>query len=223
MAGKDNPVADALSRATINLIVSTGFDYSAMSAAQQEDPDLASCRTTTSSLQLAQLPFGEDGLTLACDISTGTPRPIVPPSWRRRVFDVLHNLSHPGVRASRKLVSSKFVWYGMNKHISSATCARAFLFHWVSRFGLPSNISSDRGVQFTSQLSTALAELLGAKLHHTTAYHPQANGLVERFHRHLKEALRARLTDANWIDVLPWVLLGIRMAPKADFARLQQN
>ena len=43
VAGKDNPVADALSRATINLIVSTGFDYSAMSAAQQEDPDLASC------------------------------------------------------------------------------------------------------------------------------------------------------------------------------------
>ena len=69
VAGKDNPVADTLSQATINLIVSTGFDYSAMSAAQQEDPDLASCRTTTSSLQLAQLPFGEDGLMLACDIS----------------------------------------------------------------------------------------------------------------------------------------------------------
>ena len=40
--------------------------------------------------------------------------------------------------------------------------------------------------------------------------------LVERFHRHLKSALRARLTGPNWIDELPWVLLGIRTAPKED-------
>ena len=39
---------------------------------------------------------------------------------------------------------------------------------------------------------------------------------MERFHRHLKSALRARLTGPNWIDELPWVLLGIRTAPKED-------
>ena len=50
----------------------------------------------------------------------------------------------------------------------------------------------------------------------TISYHPQANGLVERFHGHLKSALRERLTDPNWIDELPWVLLGIRTAPKED-------
>ena len=58
--------------------------------------------------------------------------------------------------------------------------------------------------------------LLGTKLHHTTAYHPQSNSLVERFHRHLKTALRARLSTPNWLDELPWVLLGIRTAPKED-------
>ena len=97
---------------------------------------------------------------------------------------------------------------------SAKSCARALLFHWVARFGLPMDISSDRGAQFTSQLWTAMIELLGTKLHRTTAYHPQANGLVERFHRHLKVTLKARLKDANWLDVLPWVLLGIRTAPK---------
>ena len=47
-------------------------------------------------------------------------------------------------------------------------------------------------------------------------YHPQANGLVERFHRHLKSTLRARLRTSSWADELPGILLGIRTAPKDD-------
>ena len=83
----------------------------------------------------------------------------------------------------------------------------------VNLFG---EISSDRGAQFTSKLWTTVSQLLGMKHSQTTSYHPQANGLVERFHRHLKSALRARLTGPNWTDELPWVLLGIRTAPKED-------
>jgi transposase InsO family protein len=52
----------------------------------------------------------------------------------------------------------------------------------------------------------------------TTAYHPQANGLVERLHRQLKEALRAWLQSGDWELHLPWVLLGLRAAPKEDTA-----
>ena len=35
-------------------------------------------------------------------------------------------------------------------------------------------------------------------------------------HRRLKEALKARLSDAGWINQLPWVLLGIRATIKED-------
>ena len=61
-----------------------------------------------------------------------------------------------------------------------------------------------------------MARSLGTKLHRTTSYHPQAHGMVGLFHRSLKASLQARLHDGNWIDELPWVLLGLRTATKED-------
>ena len=50
----------------------------------------------------------------------------------------------------------------------------------------------------------------------TTAFHPQANGMVERLHRQIKDALHARGTATAWADHLPWVILGLRAAPKDE-------
>ena len=50
----------------------------------------------------------------------------------------------------------------------------------------------------------------------TTAYHPQGNGLVERFYRPLKDALRARCTGPRWLQHLPWVMLGLWAAARED-------
>jgi hypothetical protein len=77
-------------------------------------------------------------------------------------------------------------------------------------------ITSDRGVQFASELWAATMRWLGIKHLMTTAFHPQSNGLVERAHRRLKEALKARLAAADWPSHLPWVLLGLRAAPHED-------
>jgi hypothetical protein len=57
---------------------------------------------------------------------------------------------------------------------------------------------------------------LGIKHLMTTAFHPQSNGLVERTHRRLKEALKARLAGSDWPSHLPWLLLGLRAAPRED-------
>ena len=51
--------------------------------------------------------------------------------------------------------------------------------------------------------------MLGIKQPHTTAYHPQANGMVERLHRQLKDSLKARTTFPHWMKHLPFTLLGL--------------
>ena len=96
------------------------------------------------------------------------------------------------------------------------TVADAFIAHWVSRYGVPESITTDRGAQFESHLWRQLTQLLGATKISTTAYHPQANGLVERFHRRLKSSLKAQPEPHHWVDRLPFTLLGIRTALKPD-------
>ncbi|GFR69543.1 Pol polyprotein [Elysia marginata] len=99
---------------------------------------------------------------------------------------------------------------------STTECAKALVRHSVSHFGVSLDMSSDRGSQFTSSLWNEITHQLGIKLHRTTAYHPQSNGLVERFHQTLKAALKADLQGPNWVNELPWVLLGLRTVPKED-------
>ncbi len=86
----------------------------------------------------------------------------------------------------------------------------------MSRFGVPAVLTSDRGAQFSSAVWGELCATLGISHRLTTAYHPQANGLVERFHRQLKDALRARLDNQDWPSHLPWVMLELRAALKED-------
>lgn len=99
--------------------------------------------------------------------------------------------------------------------MTAQTVARAFFNNWVSRFGTPKVITTDQGSQFESTLFEALLQLTGCERIRTTAYHPAANGLVERWHRSLKSAICCRNSD-NWVDVLPTVLLGLRTAVKTD-------
>jgi transposase InsO family protein len=98
----------------------------------------------------------------------------------------------------------------------ATTVARAFLSGWVANFGMPTDVLSDRGTEFTNQLWRDLRNLLGFNLHHTTLYHPQANRAVERFHRTMKAAIMAHENDPAWKDHLPWAFLGMRTSYKAD-------
>jgi transposase InsO family protein len=100
----------------------------------------------------------------------------------------------------------------------ATTCTAAFLSTWVARFGVPAVVTTDRGPQFTGHVWSDFCKKLGIQHITTTAFHPQSNGMVERSHHQLKDALRARLAGNEWPLHLPWVLLGLRAAPKEDTA-----
>ena len=263
-----------------------GVDLEAMAKDQKSCPSVQQLHNNKS-LQLQVSTQG--GEQLWCDISTGHRRPLVPLSWRRKVFMAVHTLAHPGIRASRRLLSTRFIWKGMASDVgnwcrecsqcqrakvtcqptapvqpipvpnrrfthlhvdlvgpltastegfthvmtiidrttrwvevipltstTATACADALVAGWISRFGVPAAVTTDRGVQFTSAVWKILCQRLGIQHHLTTAYHPQSNGMIERFHRQLKDAMRARLAARDWPSHLPWVLLGLRAAPKED-------
>ena len=70
-----------------------------------------------SNLVLDWVPLGDFNIKLLCDISQGKLRPVVPASWRKRIFDLLHGLSHPSIRSTKKIVFTKFVWPHMNNQV----------------------------------------------------------------------------------------------------------
>lgn len=86
---------------------------------------------------------------------------------------------------------------------------------WITWYGVPLRITTDRGRQFESDLFNSLARICGSDHLRTTSYNPEANGLVERLHRPLKSAIMCHATDA-WVDLLPAVLMGFRVAWKED-------
>ena len=99
--------------------------------------------------------------------------------------------------------------------IQAQTIADAFLSGWVSRFGICFTVTTDRVAQFESSLSQYLLSQLGITRIRTTSHHSSSNGMVERLHRTLNTSLKCH-DSADWMGVLPLVLLGIRSSFKQD-------
>ncbi|XP_064479146.1 uncharacterized protein LOC135392360 [Ornithodoros turicata] len=110
--GSDNSPADALSR--IDAIHGTTCSSEDIAREQEADVELQSLLQSSSSLCFEDFEIPGSSLRIACDTSPGRQRPFVPLSLRRTVFESLHRLSHPGIRASQKLVTERFVWPKMH-------------------------------------------------------------------------------------------------------------
>ena len=103
--------------------------------------------------------------------------------------------------------------------IRAETVADAFFSGWIARYGTPATITTDRGAQFESKLWDNLCNQFGIIRNRTTSYHPQSNGMVERFHLQLKAVIMAHESPNPWTITLPAVLLGVRSAVKERLGR----
>jgi len=82
----------------------------------------------------------------------------------------------------------------------------------ICRHGCPKELLTDRGTHFVNEMLDSLCNELGVKYQLSTAYHPQTNGLVERFNRTLCEAI-AKYANENkddWDDYITSVLFAYR-------------
>ena len=116
VSGKSNVVADCLSRAALSNDV-LGVDYVAMANVRTEDSNVKAFPTAITDLEI--IPFQVHNTPLLCHISIGIPRPLVPCSFQRQVFDIIHNLAHPSRKSTVKLVSQKFVWHGLKNKLTN--------------------------------------------------------------------------------------------------------
>lgn len=112
ISGKNNVVADTLSRVEE---LEAPVSLKDLAFSQESDTELSTLLKEGSSLRLEKRQIPGSRISLYCDVSTATSRPFVPKIYRKRVFDSLHSLSHPGGNASTKLVTERFVWPGIRK------------------------------------------------------------------------------------------------------------
>lgn len=101
---------------------------------------------------------------------------------------------------------------------TALTIARLLVEQIVSRHGVPRELLSDRGAAFLSTLLREVARLMGIHKVSTTAYHPQTDGLVERFNRTLTDMLSKTVErdGRNWDERLPYVLFAYRSSIQAS-------
>ena len=147
------------------------------------------------------------------------PLPIVDEPFARIAMDIVGPL--PRSRAGNRYVlvicdyATRYPEAVALKSIDAENVAEE-LVKLFSRVGIPREILTDQGSNFTSKLLAEMYCLLHIKALRTSPYHPQCDGLVERFNKTLKEMLRktAKEEGKDWDKLLPYILFAYREVPQ---------
>jgi len=149
-----------------------------------------------------------------CDVCQRRKRPGITPRAPKKVYHagtpnhrVSMDICGPLVATTRgnKVIMvitddfSKFTRAFALANHQAATIADTFQSGWVSVFGAPREVHSDRGPEFESHLFRQLCGVFKCMKTRTTAYHPSSDGQVERFNQTMAQMLHA-LTGTDRLD-----------------------
>ena len=162
----------------------------------------------------------------ACQLNKSTQRripPIMPLSipirrWDSVSLDFIINLPRCRRFDSILVVVDRLSKYAVfiptTTHVTAQKCAELFVTRVASRFGLPSELVSDRDSKFTGAFWPTVFSLFGTKLAMSTPYHPQTDGQTERMNRLLEDTLRHYVNEhqSNWVSLLPMAEFAINNA-----------
>ena len=148
------------------------------------------------------------------------PLPVITEPFHKLAFDLVGPL--PRTKRGHKFIlttmdyGTKFPDAVPFRKVDAETVATAMV-DIFSRYGLPREILTDQGTVFTSSLMCQLCQLLQITRVKTSPYHPQTDGMLERWHATLKGMLRkARDLGKEWDDLLPYCLFAYRSAPHTN-------
>lgn len=149
------------------------------------------------------------------------PLPIITEPFRRIAMDIVGPLERSSAGYQYILVISDYATrYPEAFPLRTITTPKIIhaLVQLFSRVGIPDEILTDQGTNFTSRLMAQFRRQLGISGLKTSPYHPQTDGLVERFNRTLKGMLRKFVADTgrDWDRWLPFLLFAYREVPQAS-------
>lgn len=294
ISGIDNVVADTISRADCNAIFETipAIDLSRLYEEQMADTETRKyIENNGDKVKLV----AQDNNNFYINTEKHNQRPIIPTDRRQQVFKIYHGMSHPGKKATVKLITKNFFYPRMITDIASQAkacpqCQRnkitrhnltpvgtftepsgrfsdlamdyigplhpvrgfqyvltvidrytrypyaipvadqsadvlcqAFMTSVVAHIGVPEKLTTDRAKVFLSHKFQSLLTFLGVSHTKTSSYHPQSNGLSERFNKSLKVALSCAEEPAGWLDNLGFIMLSLRNIVKPEMGLSPAN
>ncbi|XP_068215800.1 uncharacterized protein [Palaemon carinicauda] len=145
--------------------------------------------------------------------------PIIDTPFKRVSVDIIGKIHPPSEKGHQFILTmmdhaSRYPDAVPLKNIDSESVAEA-LVDMFSRVGVPEEILSDLGTQFTSDCMKEVARLLSMRQLTTTPYHPMCNGLVEKFNGTLEQMLKKLCQEKpnQWHRYINAVLFAYREVP----------
>lgn len=138
------------------------------------------------------------------------PLPIPRDRWESIAMDFITDLpctpaGHDAILVFVDRLTRMVLFAPCSKDIDALGTAKLLRNYVFCQHGLPVSIVSDRDPRFTSNVWKELMKLLGTRMNMSSAFHPQTDGLTERYNRVLEEYLRSYVsaTYDDWDEWLP--------------------